>query len=534
MYNYIIAGAGSAGCVLANRLTEDPQISVLLLETGGQDKKQEIHIPAAFSRLFKTSYDWAYYTEEEPHMANRKMYWPRGKVLGGSSSINAMIYARGNRYDYDSWRDAGNEGWGYEDILPYFKKSENQERGPSEYHGVGGPLNVADQRCINPLSRAFVEACKELGMPGNPDFNGSVNEGVGFYQTTQKNGERWSAVNAYLKPALSRPHLTVYTGAQVTRILVEHGRATGISYRSGEKVETAYADREIVICGGAINSPQLLMLSGIGPAEHLKSAGIETVVDLPGVGQNLQDHLAAGIAFQSTKPVSLNNIQKPGNLLNYLLFRKGPLTSIIAEAGGFIKLQTDGVAPDIQFHFAPAFFINHGFDHIPGHGFTIGPTLIHPKSRGQITLRSNDPFEHPIIRANYFSEEEDARLMLQAVRFSQEIAMARAFDAFRGEQVMGSADMSDEEVLQLIGQRAETLYHPTGTCKMGNDSMAVVDAQMRVRGIEGLRVVDASIMPAVIGGNTNAPTIMIAEKAADLIKNSVPAGQKTALAREAV
>lgn len=534
MYDYIIVGAGSAGCVLANRLTEDPQVSVLLLEAGGDDKKQEIHIPAAFSKLFKTAYDWTYYTEEEPEMANRKMYWPRGKVLGGSSSINAMIYIRGHRGDYDAWRDAGNEGWGYEDVLPYFKKSENQERGSDEYHGVGGPLNVANLRYVNPLSRIFVEASKELGIAENPDFNGALNEGTGIYQTTQKNGARWSTVNAFLKPALNRPNLTVRTNTQVARIQIEHGRATGISYLNDGNITIEQANREILLCGGAINSPQLLLLSGIGPADQLKALNIDVVADLPGVGQNLQDHLAAGVSFVSTKPISLNNAEKPLNVLNYLLFKKGPLTSVIAEAGGFIKLQKDAPVPDIQFHFAPIFFMNHGFDPVPGHGFTIGPTLIHPKSRGQIRLRSNDPFEHAVIQANYFSEEDDVRLMLQAVKFSREIAMAKAFDSLRGQQVMGSADMSDEEMIQSMREHTETLYHPAGTCKMGIDPLAVVDPQLRVHGIEGLRVIDASVMPTVIGGNTNAPTIMIAEKAADLLKNAPAARKETIAASEAV
>lgn len=520
MYDYIIVGAGSAGCVLANRLTEDPGVSVLLLEAGGSDDKREISIPAAFSKLFKSPSDWAYYTEEEPLMAGRKMYWPRGKVLGGSSSINAMIYIRGNRGDYDAWRDAGNDGWGYDDVLPYFKKSENQERGPSEYHGVGGPLYVSNQRTVNPLSLAFVEACKEMGIPANDDFNGAVNEGTGVYQVTQKNGARWSAASAYLKPAIKRPNLTVRTQVQVAQILIEQGRATGVISATDGKNETIRANREVLICGGAINSPQLLMLSGIGPADHLRSVDIEVVADLPGVGQNLQDHLAGGVMFHSKQPISLSDAENPGNVLKYMFLKKGPLTSVVAESGGFIKLQKDASLPDIQFHFAPVLFKNHGFEVIPGHGFTIGPTLLHPKSSGQIRLRSNNPLEPAIIQANYFSEEEDARLMLQAVKFSGEVARAKAFDQFRGEQIMGSADLSDDEMLQLLRQNAETLYHPTSTCKMGNDAMAVVDAQLRVRGIEGLRVIDASIMPAVIGGNTNAPTMMIAEKAADLLKSS--------------
>lgn len=520
MYDYVIVGAGSAGCVLANRLSEDPGVSVLLLEAGGPDNKQEISIPAAFSKLFKSPLDWAYYTEEEPQMAGRKMYWPRGKVLGGSSSINAMIYIRGNRGDYDAWRAAGNNGWGYDDVLPYFKKAENQEHGPSEYHGVGGPLQVSDQRTVNPLSRAFVEACKELGIAENPDFNGAENEGSGIYQVTQKNGARWSAASAYLKPALSRPNLTVRTNAQVAQILLEQGRATGVISVENGKNETIRAGREVLICAGAINSPQLLMLSGIGPAKHLKSVDIEVVVDLPGVGQNLQDHLAGGVQFASKKPISLLDAESFGNVLKYIFFKKGPLTSVVAEAGGFIKLQENALLPDIQFHFAPVLFKNHGFDPPPGHGFTIGPTLLHPRSRGQILLRSNNPLAPAVIRANYFSEEEDARVMLRAVKFSRELALTRAFEPFRGEQIMAGADLSDEELLQLIRENAETLYHPTGTCKMGNDSMAVVDTQLRVRGVEGLRVIDASVMPTIIGGNTNAPTIMIAEKAADLLKQS--------------
>lgn len=533
MYDYIIVGAGSAGCTLANRLTEDPQVSVLLLEAGGPDTQQEIHIPAAFSKLFKTPLDWEYYTEEEPQMANRKMYWPRGKVLGGSSSINAMIYIRGHRHDYDSWREEGNEGWGYTDVLPYFKKAENQERGPSEYHGVGGPLNVADLRYVNPLSRAFVEACKELGIPENNDFNGAVNEGTGIYQTTQKKGQRWSTVNAYLKPALSRSNLTVRTQVQVARVLIEKGRATGVAYARDGQIENVHANREVLICGGAINSPQILMLSGIGPAAHLKAMGIEVALDLPGVGENLQDHVVAGAAYQVTKPISLNNAETIGSLLNYLLFKKGAYTSTIAEAGGFIKTQSDLPAPDIQYHFAPVFFKAHGFEKVPGHGFTIGPTLLHPRSRGSILLHSSDPTAYPAIHANYLSEEEDVRSLLAGMKLAHELAHTQAFASLLGPEIEPYTwKRSDAEIVEMIRQSAETIYHPAGTCKMGNDTMAVVDAQLRVRGIEGLRVVDASIMPTVVGGNTNAPTIMIAEKAADMIKHPTGIAQAEATASQ--
>jgi choline dehydrogenase len=524
MYDYIIVGAGSAGCTLASRLTADPQIRVLLLEAGDTDKKQEIHIPAAFSKLFRTSCDWAYYTEEEPHMGKRKMYWPRGKVLGGSSSINAMIYIRGHRHDYDSWRAEGNEGWGYSDVLPYFKKAENQERGPSEYHGVGGPLNVMDLRYVNPLSRAFVEACKELGVPENPDFNGALNEGTGIYQTTQKKGERWSVVNAYLKPALSRPNLTVRTHTQVARVLIEQGRATGVAYMENGQITTERVGREVLVCGGAINSPQILMLSGIGPADHLRSLDIGVVLDLPGVGKNLQDHLVTGAAYRSTKPISLNEAESLGNTLAYLLFKRGPFTSTIAESGGFIKTRDDLPAPDIQYHFAPVFYKDHGFEKVDGHGFTIGPTLLHPKSRGHILLRSSDPFAPALIHANYFSEQDDAQVLLAGLRFAHELARTKAFAPYLGPEIEPfTCTLGDQEALEVIRQFSETIYHPAGTCKMGTDALAVVDPQLRVRGIEGLRVIDASVMPTVVGGNTNAPTIMIAEKAADMIKHATGA-----------
>lgn len=520
MYDYIIIGAGSAGCVLAHRLSEDAQTRVLLLEAGGPDTKQEIHVPAAFSKLFKTSVDWEYYTEAEPNMADRTMYWPRGKVLGGSSSLNAMIYMRGHRHDYDSWRKAGNAGWGYADILPYFKKAENQERGPDEYHGVGGPLNVCDRRYTNPLSFVFVEAGKELGISENRDFNGAVNEGVGLFQTTQKNGARWSTARAYLKPALSRPNLTVRTETQVTRVVIEQGRATGVTYLKDGKLETEQANHEVLVCGGAINTPQILMLSGVGPAEHLRSMGIKVVADLPGVGENLQDHLIAGAYYRTPQPISLNNAENLKNLLTYLFFRKGPLVSNIGEAGGFVKTRPDLPAPDIQYHFAPVYFKAHGFEKIEGHSFVIGPTLLHPRSRGRILLRSSDPGAHVHIHANYLSEEEDIQTLLAGLKLAHELAHTQAFAPYLGDELEPrSWKQDDQTMIAAIRQAAETLYHPVGTCKMGTDDMAVVDPELRVRGIEGLRVVDASIMPTIVGGNTNAPTIMIAEKAADLIQH---------------
>jgi choline dehydrogenase len=522
IYDYVMIGAGSAGCVLANRLTEDPQITVLLLEAGGPDRKQEIHIPAAFSKLFKSSCDWAYYTEEQPHLGHRQLYWPRGKVLGGSSSINAMVYIRGHRRDYDDWRDVGNEGWSFSDALPYFKKAQNQERGASDYHGVGGPLNVADLLEINPLSRAFVDAGVEIGLSYNKDFNGPEQEGVGFYQVTQRKGKRHSAADGYLKPALSRPNLTVRTHAHATRLLVEKTRVVGVAYVQNGEPDQVRVNREVILCGGTISSPQLLMLSGVGPADHLKTLGIPVIVDLPGVGQNLQDHLFVSVAYECTQPITLAKAERIGPLVKYLLFKRGLLTSNIAEAGGFVKTRPDRLTPDLQFHFGPVYFLNHGFTKPEGHGFTIGPTLIRPHSRGSISLRSNDPFEPPVIQPNYLASEADRQVLAEGVQLARRLAQAKAFNSFRGAEVCpGHQGQSDQAIGEFIRNTAETLYHPVGACKMGNDPMAVVDARLRVRGVEGLRVVDASVMPTIIGGNTNAPTIMIAEKAADLIKRNL-------------
>ncbi|MBA2394848.1 MAG: GMC family oxidoreductase N-terminal domain-containing protein [Ktedonobacteraceae bacterium] len=503
MYDYIIVGAGSAGCVLANRLTEDPQITVLLLEAGKADtSKPDIRIPKAFTNHFQTLYDWSYSTEEEPELLGRKMPWPRGKVLGGCSSINAMIYIRGNRYDYDAWQEAGNPGWGYADVLPYFKKAEHHEEGASEYHGVDGPLNVTDLKYTNPLTRAFVAACAELGIPENPDFNGETQVGAGIYQVTQKNGLRWSTVNGYLDPARPRPNLTICTEAQAMQVEIEDGRACDVVYKEGDMVKTARAGREVLLCGGAINSPQLLMLSGIGPADQLACLDIPLVADLPGVGQNLQDHLSAGMMYQSTQPIIL------------------PLYSNVAEAGGFIHLRDDAPAPEIQFIFAPAFFACQSITDLPESGFTIGAILLRPKSRGQILLRSRDPFVYPAIEARYLSDEEDMTLLAEALRVNIDLAHTVALDPWRGEALLPDEDLSEEEIVQLLRENAETLYHPVGTCKMGpsDDPMAVVDPQLRVYGVKGLRVVDASMMPTIVSGNTNAPTIMIAEKAAEMIR----------------
>jgi choline dehydrogenase len=518
-YDYVIIGAGSAGCVLAARLTEDPQVRVLLLEAGGPNTPKESRIPAAFSKLYKTAVDWNYSTEPEPHLNGRQLYWPRGKMLGGSSSINAMIYIRGNALDYDRWESLGNPGWGFAEVLPYFKKSENQERGSSAYHGTGGPLNIADLRYVNPLTRAFLSAAGELGIPSNPDFNAQVQDGAGLNQVTQKNGKRHSAADAYLRPGLHRENLSVVTGAHVSRLLIERGRAVGVAYLRNGVMGEARADREVILSGGTINSPQVLLLSGIGPADELAKAGVPTLHDLPGVGKNLQDHVMVSTGYLSTKPVSLASAESLLNFLRYFLFKRGPLVSNVAEAGIFLRTTAGLAEPDLQLLFGPAYYVNHGLSPRPEHCFGFGPTLITPESRGEICLRSANALEPPSIRANYLSTDADMRVIVHGVRLSRRLAHSKAFAAYTGDELHPGVNVkSDAEISEFIRNEAETLYHPVGTCKMGNDSMAVVDARLRVRGIERLRVVDASVMPRIIAGNTNAPTIMIAEKAADMIR----------------
>ena len=518
--DYIVVGAGSAGCALSCRLSEDGRRSVLLLEAGGPDREPDIHIPARFSNLFHTDLDWDYETLPQPGLNNRREYVPRGKVYGGTSSMNAMVFQRGHRADYDAWAAQGNEGWSYAELLPYFRRMQHQERGASEHHGVDGPINVADPQDPNPLSLAFVAAALELGFAHNEDFNDGEQEGFGLYQITQKGGKRHSAAVGYLYPALQRDNFTALPFAHVSKLLVDGLRCVGLEYFHEGETKTAAVNKEIILCGGALNSPQLLLLSGIGPAEHLSEMDIPLVMDLPGIGQNLMDHMQVPVAYHCAEPVSLVTKDDPVQVKRYNEAKMGLLTSNLGESGGFVRLDPKARSPELQYHFGPDWFIRHGFESPKGHGFTILAGLVATKSSGQLKLGSADPFAPPSIDFGCLSHDDDVRVLLHGVKLGRELAATDAFDRYRGEEFLPGADVvSDEALIHYIRDFATTIYHPACSCRMGGDPMSVVNDRLQVHGIESLRVADASIMPFIVNANTNAPCMMIGEKAAELILN---------------
>jgi choline dehydrogenase len=534
-FDYIIVGAGSAGCVLANRLTESGRHRVLLLEAGGEDRNMWIHIPLGYAKHFTNKkINWLYQTTPGAEWVKRPILQPRGKVLGGTSSINGMVYIRGQREDYDHWRQLGNTGWSYEDVLPYFRKAEDQQRGADDYHGVGGPLAVSDVYETHPLAEAYIEAAVEAGYPRNPDFNGATQEGFGPTQWTTRNGRRSSTAVEYLRSARKRDNLAVATNAHATRLLFDGLRATGVEYSQRGKLRTAHADGEVIVAGGAFNSPQLLQLSGLGPAGLLRQFGIEVVADMPGVGDDLQDHINGPLIYKLTRPFTANDMANslPRRFytgLRYALFRKGYLAMGASYAGGFIRADPAAASPDIQAQIMLFSWDTPESGAHPFPGCTIVNALLRPESRGYVRITSADPFVPPDIQPNYLDAAKDREVLVAGVKAVRHIMSQPAIQPLiEAEYQPGPDCVTDGEILDYIREQGRTSFHPTSTCRMGSDATAVVDERLRVRGVQGLRVIDASIMPSLVSGNTNAPTIMIAEKGADMVLEDAAGGQVAA------
>ena len=527
-YDYIIIGAGSAGCVLANRLSEDDSVKVCLIEAGKKDNSMLVRMPAGVGALIQDEnpYNWGFWTVPQKHMNGRKLWWPRGRGWGGSSSINGMIYIRGHARDYDQWRQSGLRGWGFSDVLPYFRKSEAYERGADAFHGGDGPLNVTESPMNSPIYDMVVQAGRQAGYPETSDFNGPQQEGFGAYQRTIFENERWSAAAAYLHPIVkTRPNLTVKSTALVSRVVFRGGRANGVEMvaKRGAQAETIHATSEVIVCAGAVQSPQILQLSGIGAADDIRKHGITSIVDLPGVGANMQDHLDVTIVHEMTKKLSAYSqqagLKKLFVGLRYMLSKSGPGADNFLQAGAFLKSREGLDRPDLQLHVVNAMMADHGKNDFGRDGFTVHSCQLRPESRGSIALASNDPFEHPLIDPNYLGSETDISVMRRSVQMIREICSQSALNDLRGMEVMpGAGVQSDAEIDAFIRETGETIYHPVGTVHMGIHDDAPLDTELKVRGVEGLRVVDASVMPTLIGGNTNAPTIMIAEKTADMIR----------------